>query len=88
MKQMKLCTTPPPQLSMGIVDIKSLRYYNVTKSIISFDKKGNSRIPPPHYKVPNLHPRNYCETDQLKESENSERNIQTKNEAEEDPYPR
>ena len=28
-----------PQLSMGIVDIKSLRYYNVTKSIISFDKK-------------------------------------------------
>ena len=73
---------------MSIVDIKSLRYYNVTKSIISFDKKGNSRISsPPHYKVPNLHPRNYCKTDQLKEYENSERNVQTENEAEKDPYP-
>ena len=67
---------------MGIVDIRSLRYYNVTKSIISFDKKGNSRIPPPLYKVLHLHPRNYYKTYQLKESENSERNIQTKNEAE------
>ena len=55
---------------------------------MSFDKIGNNRIPPPHYKVPNLHPINYCKTDQLKESENSERNIQTKNEAEKDPYPR
>ena len=31
-----------PQLSMGIVDIRSLGYYNVTKSIMSFDKRGNS----------------------------------------------
>ena len=69
---------------MGIVD-RSLRYYNVTKSIISFDKKGNSRIPPPPYKVLHLHPRNYYKTYQLKESENSERNIQTKNEAEKIP---
>ena len=69
---------------MSIVD-RSLRYYNVTKSIISFDKIGKNRISPPHYKVPNLHPRNYCKTDQLKESENSERNIQTKNEAEKIP---
>ena len=87
MKQMKLCTAPP-QLSMGIVDIKSLRYYNVTKSIISFDKKGNSRIPPPHTKYYIYTPENYYKTYQLKESENSERNIQTKNEAEKDPYPR
>ena len=55
---------------------------------MSFDKRGNNRIPPPPYKVPNLYPRNYYKTDQLKESENSERNIQTKNEAEKDPYPR
>ena len=51
---------------------------------MSFDKIGNNRIPP-HYKVPNLHPRNYCKTDQLKESENSERNVQTENEAEKIP---
>ena len=69
---------------MGIVD-RSLRYYNVTKSIISFDKKGNSRIPPPSYKGLHLHPRNYYKTYQLKESENSERNVQTKNEAEKIP---
>ena len=34
-----------PQLSMGIVDIRSLGYYNVTKSVMSFDKRGNSQIP-------------------------------------------
>ena len=62
---------------MGIVEIRSLGYYNVTKSIISFDKRGKNRIPPP-YKVPNFHPRNYYKTDQLKESENSEGNVQTK----------
>ena len=72
---------------MGIVEIRSLGYYNVTKSIISFDKGGKNRIPPPPHKVPNFHPRNYYKTDQLKESENSERNVQTKNEAEKDPYP-
>ena len=85
MKQMKLCTVPPLQLSLGIVDIKFLRYYNVTKSIISFDKKGNSNIPPPPYKVLHLPPRNYYKTYKLKESENSERNVQTENEAEKIP---
>ena len=54
---------------------------------MSCDKRGENRIPPPPYKVPNLHPRNYYKTDQLKESENSERNVQTRNEAEKDPYP-
>ena len=48
-------------------------------------EKGNSRIPPPPYKVLHLHPRNYYKTYQLKEPENSERNIQTKNEAEKIP---
>ena len=32
-----------------------------------------------------MHPRNCYKTDQLKESENSERNVQTKNEAEKIP---
>ena len=45
-----------PQLSMGIVDIRSLGYYNVSKSILLLDKRGNDRIPPPPYKVPKLHP--------------------------------
>ena len=40
------------------------------------------------YKVPNLYPRDYYKADQLKEFENSERNVQTKNEAEQYPYPR
>ena len=35
-----------PQLSMGIVDICSLGYYNVTKSVMFFDKRGNNQIPP------------------------------------------
>ena len=35
-----------PQLSMGIVDIRSLGYYNIRKSIMFFDKRGNNRIPP------------------------------------------
>ena len=51
-----------PQLFMGIVDIHSLGYYNVSKSILFFDKRGNGRIPPPPYKVPNLHPCNYYVT--------------------------
>ena len=37
-----------PQLSMGIVDIRSLGYYNVRKSIMFFDKRGNNKIPPLH----------------------------------------
>ena len=32
---------------MGIVDIHSLGYYNVTKSVMFFDKRGNNQIPPP-----------------------------------------
>ena len=54
---------------MGIVDIHSLGYYNVTKSIMFFDKRGNTKIPPPPYKVPTLHPRNYFKTSQPKEFE-------------------
>ena len=50
-----------PQLSMGIVDIRSLGYYNIRKSIMFFDKRGNNKVPPP-YKVPHLHPRNYYQT--------------------------
>ena len=34
-----------PQLSMGIVDIRSLGYYNIWKSIMFFDKRGNNKIP-------------------------------------------
>ena len=34
-----------------------------------FDKRGNTKIPPPPYKVPNLHPCSYYNTCQLKESE-------------------
>ena len=36
-----------PQLAIGIVDIRSLGYYNVSRSIMFFDKRGNDRIPPP-----------------------------------------
>ena len=54
-----------PQLSMGIVDIRSLGYYNVRKSIMFFDKRGNNKIPPPPYKVPYIHPRNYYQTRQV-----------------------
>ena len=34
-----------------------------------FDKRGNTKIPTPPYKVPNLHPHSYYKTCQLKESE-------------------
>ena len=54
-----------PQLSMGIVDIRSLGYYNVRKSIMFFDKRGNNKIPPPPYKVPHIHPRNCYQTGQV-----------------------
>ena len=49
---------------MGIVDIRSLGYYNVRKSIMFFDKRGNNKIPPPPYRVPYIHPRNYYQTGQ------------------------
>ena len=54
-----------PQLSMGIVDIRSLGYYNVTKSVMFFDKRGNNQIPPTPYKVPHLHPQNYYKASQI-----------------------
>ena len=54
-----------PQLSMGIVNIRSLGYYNIRKSIMFFDKRGNNKIPPPPYKVPYIHPRNYYQTGQV-----------------------
>ena len=50
---------------MGIVDICSLGYYNVSKNILFFDKRGNNRVPPPPYKVPRLHPCNYYSTSQV-----------------------
>ena len=40
-----------PKLSMGIVDIRSLGSYNVRKSIMFFDPRGNDRIPPPHIEL-------------------------------------
>ena len=64
---------------MGIVDIRSLGYYNVTKSVMFFDKRGNSQIPPPPYKVPKLHPQNYYKTSQNRELEADS--------SEPDPYP-
>ena len=56
-----------PQLAIGIVDIRSLGYYNVGKSIMFFDKRGNDRIPPPPYRVPKLHPCNYYKAKEMKE---------------------
>ena len=64
---------------MGIVDIRSLGYYNVTKSVMSFDKRGNSQITPPPYKVPKLHPQNYYKASQNRELEAES--------SEPDPYP-
>ena len=76
-----------PQLSMGIVEIRSLGYYNVSKSILSFDKRGNDRIPPPLYKVPNLHPCKYYKTGSSEEMDSQARKILFDKEAEKDPYP-
>ena len=56
-----------PQLAIGIVDIRSLGCYNVSKSIMFFDKRGNDRIPPPPYRVPKLHPCNYYKAKEMKE---------------------
>ena len=41
-----------PQLSMGIIDIRSLGYYNITKSIMFFNKRGSNRIPLPNTTFP------------------------------------
>ena len=65
---------------MGIVDICSLGYYNVSKSVLFFDKRGNNRIPPPPYKVPRLHPHNYYSTGQVHRQE-------TPRKEKDDPYP-
>ena len=77
-----------PQLSMGIVDIRSLGYYNVSKSILLFDKRGNDRIPPPPYGVPKLHPQQYYN----KAGSSTEISCQLEKEQlgsenEKDPYP-
>ena len=64
---------------MGIVDIRSLGYYNVTKSVKFFDKRGNNWIPPSPYKVPELHPQNYYKASQNRE-------VETKR-SDPDPYP-
>ena len=69
-----------PQLAIGIVDIRSLGYYNVSKSIMIFDKRGNDRIPSPPYRVPKLHPCNYYKAKEMKKQ-----SIQ--NNGKEDPYP-
>ena len=76
-----------PQLSMGIVDIRSLGYYNVSKSILLFDKRGNDRIPPPPYKVPKLHPHQYYKTGNSAEISCQFRKDKSDLEIEKDPYP-
>ena len=58
-----------PQLSIESIDICSLGYYNVTKSVMFFDKRGNNQILPPSYKVPNLHPQKYYKDCQDREVE-------------------
>ena len=45
-----------PQLSTGIVDIHSLSYYNVTKSVLFFDRRGNNQLPPPSSKSAKITP--------------------------------
>ena len=76
-----------PQLSMEIVDIHSLGSYNVTKSIMFFDKRGNTRIPPCPYSVPKLHPHNYYTTSQPEEIKDPVSKVQSSKETEMDPYP-
>ena len=76
-----------PQLSMGIVDIRSLGYYNVSKVILLFDKRGNDRIPPPPYRVPKLHPQQYNKTGYSAEISCQLEKDQLDSETEKDPYP-
>ena len=52
-----------------------------------FDKRRNTKIPPPPYKVPTLHPCNYYKASQSKEFEDPVSNAQSSNQAETDPYP-
>ena len=72
---------------MGIVDIQSLGYYNVTKIIMFFDQRGNNRIPPPPYRVPKLHPHNYYKTSLAEEMNKQVSMVQSCKEGEMDPYP-
>ena len=77
-----------PQLLMGTVDIRSLGYYNIRKSIMFFDKRGNNKIPPPPYKVPYIHPRNYYQTGQVETKACSSPIIEDSPKSHEnDPYP-
>ena len=76
-----------PQLSMGIVDIRSLGYYNVSKSILLFNKRGNDRIPPTPYRVPKLHPQQYYKTDNSAEKCSELEKNHLESEIEKDPYP-
>ena len=72
---------------MGIVDIHILGYYNVTKSLMFFDQRGNTRIPPPPYRVPKLHPCNYYKTCQPEEMNDQVSKVQSHKETEIDLYP-
>ena len=48
-----------PQLAIGIVDIRSLGYYNVSKSKMFFDKRGNEEMIeflPHHTEYPSFTP--------------------------------
>ena len=48
---------------------------------------GNTEIPPPPYRVPNLHPLNYYKTSQSKHFEDPASNVQSSKQTETDPYP-
>ena len=77
-----------PQLSMGIADIRSLGYYNIRKSIMFFDKRGNNKVPPPPYKVPHLHPRNYYQTGNVGDEVDSPQETKDSSRPyKDDPYP-
>ena len=54
-----------------------------------FDKRGNTRIPPPPYAVPKLHPCNYYKTSQPEEIRDSVSKVQSVHpkKTEMDPYP-
>ena len=51
-----------------------------------FDKRGNKQIPPPPYKVPNLHPHKYYKTDRSAEMNKQESKAPTSQETENDQY--
>ena len=57
------------QLSIGIVDIYSLGYYNVTNSVLFFDKREIIRFLLPYIKMPKLYLQNYYKASQNREVE-------------------